>query len=158
MYHHTTEFIIVSVHQYVIKNHESILMPAVLIQYQRVCDVPLLWLYCPFSASPSPAVSVSSPFTLFFVQTSLRGSNSVSQWPSCMYGCMEHSCWIKFLCLAVSPLGQSTVARSSRHITQNQITFIQENPMAAFLRGREGTGNTLRLWGTWVSLLLGILS
>jgi len=37
-------------------------------------------------------------------------------------------------------LVQSAVARSRRHITQDQITFVLENPMATFLRGEEEIG------------------
>lgn len=79
---HTIEFIIVSVHLYIIINHESILMPTVITQYHRACDLLLLLaLYCSFSASSSPAISVSS-LILFSVQTPIEALiKSVSDHP-----------------------------------------------------------------------------
>lgn len=78
---HRTEFITVSVHLYII-NHESVLMPTVLIQYHRACDLLLLLaLYSSFSAASSPAISVSS-LILFSVQTPIEDLiQSVSDHP-----------------------------------------------------------------------------
>lgn len=72
-----------SIYMCIIKNSELTLIPAVPIQYHGVCGCCYALLFF-FSSS---AISFSSPFTLLGVQTSLEGSNAVSQWPSYM----EHS-------------------------------------------------------------------